>query len=87
MQVTEPDLFHFNLRVNRIDQLDDEGQECDRQQHEADDDGLYPQVEAQATFTGLDGDPYFLSGCLDCVRQDVAAHANPDRLIVIEMGH
>jgi hypothetical protein len=87
MQDIAGELATLDLEVARVDRLDEHGEECDRSQHDADDDGYYPEVEAQATFIGHDGEPLFISGCLDCVRSEVAIDANPDRPVVIEMEH
>lgn len=85
---TGVDLSRFNLRVECISELDDQGEPCDRANHWPDDDGRVPEVEAQAYYFGLrDGDPYFVSGCLDCVREEIYRDANGDRLTVIEMEH
>lgn len=80
------DLRRFNLRVEQVKQLDNHGMTCDLFEHDADDSGQYPQVEAHAYFTGIrTGQPLGVDGCLDCVRRIIYRDANGDRLIVIEM--
>lgn len=82
------DLRRFDIRVEQVEQLDNHGMTCDLFEHDADDSGLYPQVEAQAYFTGIHTAlALHADGCLDCVRRIIHGRANPDRLTVIEMEH
>jgi hypothetical protein len=82
------DLRRFNIRVERIEQLDDHDQACQLFEHEADENGTYPEVEAQAYYTAYrTALSTSISGCLDCVRRMIGRDANSDRLTVIEMGH
>ncbi len=84
---TPVDLRRFNLRIERVQQVDDQGLPCDLFDHEYDCDGNLPGIIAQAYYVGRKtGLSLMVSGCLDCVRRKVADHANGDRLTVIEIG-
>jgi hypothetical protein len=81
------DLRRFDLRIEQVRSLDEHGHACDRASHEHDEQGRFPLVEAQAYFTGHDGTPRYVTGCLACVAAAVADLADGDRLTVIELEH
>lgn len=82
------DLRRFDLRIEQVAQLDEHGLPCDLFEHDADAEGNYPTVAAQAYFTGYRlGLSCTASGCLACVARIIQRDADGDRLAVIELEH